>query len=164
MAQELRHVKPSPLVLGCLMVAWAVHHFDVHYARYAKYVSDHSIFIVGKEISLEDVRLSIEQMVGHFHEHPHIVFVATNLNYYKVVGLSSRNTSLADFNWQEIEFEGTTPHEFDARISEWLQPILSTGWRTQTSEKHCDPLCVKPSALVVYRKDRCFGLDSVISR
>ena len=164
MAQELRHVKPSPLVLGCLMVAWAVHHFDVHYARYAKYVSDHSIFIVGKEISLEDVRLSIEKMVDRFHEHPHTVFVATNLYYYEVLGLSSRNTSLAGLNWQEIELEGITTHEFDAQISNRMQPILSTGWRTRTSEKTGNPLYVKPSALVVYRKEHCFALDSVILR
>jgi hypothetical protein len=53
--------------------------------------------IVGKEISLEDVRLSIEKIVDRFHEHPHTVFVATNFHYYEVAGLSPRNTLPADF-------------------------------------------------------------------
>ena len=164
MAQELRHVKPSPLALGCLMAAWAVHHFDVHYARHAKYVSDHSIFHCRQGNQLGGCP-SLDRTDGRPlpRASPHRIR-GDQSQLLKGRRLSSRNTSLADFNWQEIEFEGTTPHEFDAQISELLQPILSTGWRTQTSEKHCDPLCVKPSALLVYRKGHCFGLDSVISR
>jgi hypothetical protein len=36
-------------------------------------------YIVGKEISLEDVRLSLEKMPDRFHEHPATVLVVTNL-------------------------------------------------------------------------------------
>lgn len=35
--------------------------------------------MVGKEISLEDVRLSLEKMPDRFHEHPATVLVVTNL-------------------------------------------------------------------------------------
>ena len=120
--------------------------------------------IVGKEISLEDVRLSIEKMVDRFHEHPRTVFVATNLYYYEVADMSPRNSPAADFNWQEIELEGSTTHEFDAQISNRLQPILNNGWRTRTSEKTGNPLYVNPSVVVIYRKDHRFALDSVIPR
>ena len=155
-------MKPSPLALRVLntgMGGGTVLTCAMHYMFLTI-----PFLIVGKEISLGDVRLSIEHMVGHFHEHPHTVFVATNLYYYEVLGLSSRNTSLAGLNWQEIELEGTTTHEFDAQISNRMQPILSTGWRTRTSEKTGNPLYVKPSALVVSRKEHCFALDSVILR
>src|SRR5690349_21429044 len=37
--------------------------------------------VVAKEISLEDVRLGLEKMPDRFHEHPHTVFVVTNLSY-----------------------------------------------------------------------------------
>jgi hypothetical protein len=165
MAQELKHVKPSPPALRVLDAGMGDGTVLTRTMR-----AMHNMFptipflVVGKEISLEDVRLSIEKMVDRFHEHPHTVFVATNLYYYEVAGLSPRNTSPADFNWQEIELEGTTTHEFDAQISNRLQPILSTGWRTRTSEKTGNPLYVKPSAVVIYRKDHRFALDSVIPR
>ncbi|MGZ5661112.1 MAG: hypothetical protein ACXWG6_07080, partial [Usitatibacter sp.] len=38
-------------------------------------------YIVGKEISLEDVRLALEKMPDRFHEHPHTVLAITNLRY-----------------------------------------------------------------------------------
>ena len=111
MAQELKHVKPNPPALRVLDAGMGDGTVLTRTMR-----AMHSMFptipflIVGKEISLEDVRLSIEKMVDRFHEHPHTVFVATNLYYYEVAGLSPRNTSPADFNWQEIELEGTTTH------------------------------------------------------
>jgi len=39
------------------------------------------LLVVGKEISLEDVRLALEKMPDRFHEHPHTVLVMTNLRY-----------------------------------------------------------------------------------
>ncbi len=38
-------------------------------------------FVVGKEISLEDVRLSLTKMSDRFFEHPAMVLVVTNLYY-----------------------------------------------------------------------------------
>ena len=38
-------------------------------------------YIVGKEISLEDIRLTLEKMPDRFYEHPETVLVLTNLNY-----------------------------------------------------------------------------------
>jgi hypothetical protein len=165
MAQELKHVKPHPPALRVLDAGMGDGTVLSRTMR-----AMHNMFptipflIVGKEISLEDVRLSIEKMVDRFQEHPHTVFVATNLYYYEVAGMSPRNSSAADFNWQEIALDGSTTHEFGAQLSDNLQPILSSGWRTRTSEKTGNPLYVKPSAVVIYRKDHRFALDSVIPR
>ncbi len=38
-------------------------------------------YIVGKEISLEDVRLAMQKMSDRFYEHPATVLVLTNLAY-----------------------------------------------------------------------------------
>ena len=37
--------------------------------------------IVGKEISIEDVRLSLDKLADRFLEHPEMVFVVTNMSY-----------------------------------------------------------------------------------
>ena len=38
-------------------------------------------YVVGKEISLEDVRLALQKMADRFFEHPATVLVLTNLDY-----------------------------------------------------------------------------------
>ena len=49
-------------------------------------------FLVGgKEISMEDVRLSIEKLPDRFIEHPNMVFFATNLHYSESASLTSKN-------------------------------------------------------------------------
>jgi len=165
MARELKHVRPNPPALRVLDAGMGD---GTVLARTMRAM--HNMFptipflILGKEISLEDVRLSIEKMVDRFHEHPHTVFVVTNLYYYEVAGLTPRNSPPADFNWREVELEGSTTHEFDAQISDQIQPILSAGWRTRTSEKTGNPLYEKPSVVVIYRKDHRFALDAVIPR
>lgn len=121
--------------------------------------------VVGKEISLEDVRLSVEKLPDRFHEHPHTVFVATNLFYYEAAGLMLRNADLRDkLNWHVIELDGDNTHGFDHQIRNQIQPILNDGWQTRTSEKTGNPRYVKPTVVVIYRKDHRFSLDRIIPR
>jgi hypothetical protein len=90
-SQELRHVKPNPPALKVLDAGMGDGTVLTRTVR-----AMHNMFptipflVVGKEISLEDVRLSIEKMTDRFHEHPQTVFVATNLYYYEVAGMSPR--------------------------------------------------------------------------
>ena len=51
--------------------------------------------IVGKEISLEDVRLGLEKMPDRFHEHPATVLVVTNLYYTEAPWLVPRSMEAA---------------------------------------------------------------------
>jgi hypothetical protein len=165
MARELKHVKPSPPALRVLDAGMGDGTVLTRTMRAMHHQFPTIPFlIVGKEISLEDVRLSIEKMVDRFHEHPHTVFVATNLYYYEVAGLTPRNSLPAEFNWREIALEGSTTLDFDKQISEQLQPVLSAGWGTRTSPKTGNPLYVNPSVVVIYRKDHRFALDAVIPR
>ena len=121
-------------------------------------------FIVGKEISLEDVRLSLEKLSDRFHEHPQTVFTVTNLYYSEAPKLRpNKPEAQAIMNRWEIELEGTTAHQFDEQIRA-LMPMLAQGWQTRSSEKTGNPLYVTPSMLVIYRKDQKFALDSIIPR
>ena len=120
--------------------------------------------IVGKEISLEDVRLSLEKMADRFFEHPLMVLVITNLLYSQAPGLHPKNPEeQANLKWWDIPLEGHTAHEFDAQIRS-LQPLLNEGWQTRTSSRTGNPLPVHPAVMVLYRADQRFVLDSVIPR
>jgi hypothetical protein len=121
-------------------------------------------YVVGKEISLEDVRLTLEKMPDRFHEHPATVLVVTNLYYTEAPSLMPRTVAAAaSLNWQEVALSGNTSYEFEKQITE-LQPLLSEGWQVRASEKTGNPLYTRPSVLVLYREDHKVLLDQIIPR
>lgn len=120
--------------------------------------------VVCKEISMEDVRLVLEKMADRFHEHPEMVLVFTNMYYSESPALRPNSVAAAaTLNWHEIELEGDTSHEFDQQIRA-LQPVLASDWQVKISEKTGNPHYVRPSVLVLYRKDRRFGLRPIVPR
>ncbi len=121
-------------------------------------------YIVGKEISLEDVRLTLEKMPDRFFEHPASVLVLTNLSYAESPWLLPR--SVADASsmvWQELALTGTTAHEFEQQITE-LDPFLARNWTVRTSPITGNPLYERPVVLVIYRDDYRFLLNDTIPR
>src|SRR5215470_8391726 len=65
------------------------------------------LFVVAKEISLEDVRLGLDKMPDRFHEHPATVFVVTNLHYSESPRLMPRDPRVAaTLNWREVRLCG----------------------------------------------------------
>ncbi len=66
-------------------------------------------YIVGKEISLEDVRLSLDKMADRFFEHPATVLVVTNMYYSEAPWLAPRALSSAtSLVWHEHALTGAT--------------------------------------------------------
>jgi hypothetical protein len=121
-------------------------------------------FIVGKEISLEDVRLSLEKLPDRFMEHPASVIVITNLYYAEAPWLRPRSVKhAAALNWHEVVLEGASSYEYGEQLAA-LDPLLVDGWQVRSSEKTGNPMYVRPSVLVIYRRDHSFLLDSVIPR
>jgi len=121
-------------------------------------------FIVGKEISLEDVRLSLEKLPDRFIEHPASVIVITNLYYAEAPWLRPRDVQMAAaLNWREVALEGDSAYEYGEQLRS-LDPFLVDGWQVKSSEKTGNPMYVRPSVLVIYRKDHSFLLDSVIPK
>ena len=118
--------------------------------------------IVGKEISQEDIRISLEKMADRFYEHPLTVLVLTNMLYSEAPWLRPRSNAMqAHLNWLEVPLEGSTAFEFDEQISD-LERIVQDCWKTTPSERTGNPLYETPSVLVLYRKDHEWPLAPVI--
>jgi hypothetical protein len=118
-------------------------------------------YVVGKEISLEDVRLALEKMPDRFSEHPSTVLVMTNMYYAEAPWL--RPASLAAANgllWHEVALKGTSAGAFDRQITD-LQGFLSTHWKARISKASGNPVYERPVVLVIYRDDHRLVLDSI---
>ena len=121
-------------------------------------------YFVGKEISLEDVRLSLDKMADRFHEHPATVVVVTNMYYTEAPWLAPKAlTAATSLVWHEEVLTGSTSAEFSEQINA-LEPFLAKNWQARHSPKTGNPIYERPVALVIYREDFRFLLDDVIPR
>ncbi len=121
-------------------------------------------YIVGKEISLEDVRLSLRKMVDRFYEHPATVLVVTNMYYTEAPWLTPRTVPAAtSMVWHEAGLTGSTSHDFAEQIAA-LEPFLAKNWQARHSPKTGNPVYEHPVALVIYREDYRFLLENVVPK
>jgi hypothetical protein len=119
-------------------------------------------YFTAKEISLEDVRLSLDKMPDRFHEHPATVLVITNMYYSEAPWLTPKSVSAAtSLLWHEVALSGSTSHEFSEQIAA-LEPFLTKNWQARHSPKTGNPIYERPVVLVIYRDDFRFLLDDVV--
>ena len=121
-------------------------------------------YVVGKEISLEDVRLALQKMSDRFFEHPATVLVLTNLAYADAPWLAVKSISAASsLVWHEAPLAGDSAYRFEQQITD-LVPFLSQNWKAGVSPKTGNPVYERPVVLVLYREDHKFLLDPIIPR
>ena len=119
--------------------------------------------VVGKEISLEDVRLSLDNMPDRLVEHPETVLVFTNLYYYEAPYLEPAKATENEPVRLDVHLSGTTSSDFERQIRA-LQDDIADLWQVVASPKTGNPRYVTPTILTVSRQDRAFVLDSVMPK
>ena len=164
-SEELAHIHPRPP---------AVRIFDagvgdgsvltrVMRAAHDRY-STMPFYIVGKEISLEDVRLTLQKMADRFFEHPATVLVLTNLAYADAPWLAVKSLNAASsMVWHELPLQGNSGHRFEQQIMD-LEPFLAQNWKAGVSARTGNPVYDRPVVLVIYREDHRFLLDPIIPK
>ena len=119
-------------------------------------------YVVGKEISLEDVRLTLQKMSDRFFEHPATVLVLTNLAYADAPWLAVKSLNAASsMVWHELPLAGNSAHRFEQQIMD-LEPFLAQNWKAGVSARTGNPVYERPVVMVVYREDHRFLLDPII--
>ena len=97
-AKELTHLRPTPPALRIFDAGMGDATILTHLMRslHRRYPIM-PFFIVAKEISLEDVRISLEKLSDRFMEHPATVMIVTNMYYAEAPWLrpSSVNSAAA---------------------------------------------------------------------
>jgi SAM-dependent methyltransferase len=121
-------------------------------------------YVVGKEISLEDIRLTLQKVADRFVEHPATVLVLTNLAYADAPWLAVKSVSAASsLVWHEVPLAGTTAHKFESQITD-LEPFLAENWKAGLSPKTGNPVYERPVVMVIYREDHKFLLDQILPK
>jgi SAM-dependent methyltransferase len=164
-AQEFANIKPRPPALRLFDagVGDGTVLTRVMRSMHARFPTM-PFYIVGKEISLEDIRLTLEKVADRFFEHPASVLVLTNLYYSEAPWLTPRSSVAArSLVWKDLALSGNSSHEFEEQITA-LQPFLSENWNAGVSPKSGNPVYERPVVLTIHRQDQGFLLDAVLPR
>ena len=118
-------------------------------------------FVSGKDVSMEDVRLTIEKLADRLVEHPNMVFVISNLNYSEAPSLRSKNEDKQKkMNWDVVKLKGNSSYGFNQQLTK-LDDILKNNWRVEEN-KSGNTTYENPSVIVIYREDQEFALEQII--
>jgi hypothetical protein len=122
------------------------------------------LYVVAKEISYEDVRLTLEKMADRLYEHPATVLVLTNLYYAEAPWLTPRSAAAAQsLIWKDVALSGNTSHGFAEQIT-GLEAFLAGNWRAGISKTTGNPVYLRPIILTLRRDDHTFLLDPILPR
>ncbi|MFY9840706.1 MAG: hypothetical protein WAK55_30415 [Xanthobacteraceae bacterium] len=164
-SEELAHIHPRPPAVRVFDAGVGDGSVLVRVMRAMHDRFPHMPFyMIGKEISLEDVRLTLQKMSDRFFEHPASVLVLTNLAYADAPWLAVKSLSAASsLVWHELPLIGNSAHAFEKQIIS-LEPFLSENWKANVSARTGNPIYERPVVLVIYREDHRFLLDPIIPK
>src|SRR6202161_2833920 len=161
-SEELAHIHPRPPAVRLFDAGVGDGSVLTRMMRAAHDRFPHMPFyIVGKEISLEDVRLTLQKMSDRFFEHPATVLVLTNLAYADAPWLAVKSLSAAaSMVWHELPLAGNSSHAFEEQII-GLESFLGQNWKAGVSARTGNPVYERPVVLVLYREDHRVLLDPI---
>src|SRR5271169_1681682 len=164
-SEELAHIHPRPPAVRVFDAGVGDGSVLVRVMRAMHDRFPHMPFyMVGKEISLEDVRLTMQKMSDRFFEHPATVLVLTNMAYADAPWLAVKSLNAASsLVWHELPLQGNSAHRFEQQIID-LEPFLAQNWKAGVSARTGNPVYERPVVLVIYREDHRFLLDPIIPK
>ena len=164
-SEELAHIHPRPPAVRLFDAGIGDGSVLTRVMRAAHDRFPHMPFyVVGKEISLEDVRLTLQKMSDRFFEHPSTVLVLTNLAYADAPSLAVKSLNAASsLVWHELPMIGNSAHQFEQQIMD-LEPFLGLNWKAGVSPRTGNPVYERPVVLVIYREDHRFLLDPILPK
>ena len=159
--QEARKIKPGPDALRIFDAGLGDATVLVEVMRSLHSLHPHVPWlVVGKEISLEDVRIALDRLPDRFLEHPEMVFVVSNMTYGEATNLRP-GPGKGPLNWRHTALEGSTTFEFAQQIRN-LNDTVVEDWQVVTSPQTGNPIYVRPAVHIIYRKDREFILRRIL--
>ncbi len=121
-------------------------------------------YVVGKEISLDDARLTLHKPPDRFVEHPQTLLVLSHLPYAEAPTLQPATAEKrAQLVFKTVELEGDTSRSFGEQLRD-QGDFMAAHWTVEPSPKTGNPLYVTPTVMIIHRRDQRFALDAVVPR
>lgn len=119
--------------------------------------------VVAKKHGLDDLRVSLGNMIDRFAEHPMTVMVVTNMYFREAVSFFAQSARVAmSINWKEVALEGTTAFDFQNQISS-LHEDFAADWSVVRDDRG-QVTYERPNVLLIYRKDHKFLLEGILPK
>jgi SAM-dependent methyltransferase len=119
------------------------------------------VYAVAQEVSMENVRLTLDKMHDRFQEHPATLLAITNMRYREAPWLTPEGGQ--PIVWHEVALTGSSAGEFEAQI-EALTPFLAANWQARISERSGNPVYLQPAVLLLYRADQRFLIEPLLPK
>ena len=120
-------------------------------------------YIAGKELSLEDVKLTLDKVPDRLFEHPATVMVLTNMYYAEAPWLAPRSPRLPPA-WSGARWPCGDILRRIRGPDRGPRAVSGGELAGQRQPRTGMPIYERPVVLVFYREDHQFLLDSVIPR
>ena len=114
------------------------------------------IFVVGKEISIDDINVLLSFLGDRFAEHKTLIFNITNCNYKDLTNLTPNNVK-----FEKLELVGNKGIDFTKTLMN-LSPYVRKNWKLSFDRSKG---IIKPKSkifLSIYRKDQKRFLNHLI--
>ena len=115
------------------------------------------IFVVGKEISIDDINVLLSFLGDRFAEHKTLIFNITNCSYKDLNNFTSDNVK-----FEKLELVGKKGIDF-TKILMSLSPYVKKNWKLSFNNKNGS---IKPKSkifLTIYRKDQKKKLKQLLN-
>ena len=116
------------------------------------------IFVVGKEISIDDINVLLSFLGDRFAEHKTLIFNITNCNYKDLTNLTPNNVK-----FEKLELVGNKGIDFTKTLMN-LSPYVRKNWKLSFDRSKG---IIKPKSkifLSIYRKDQKRFLNHLIPK
>ena len=95
-----------------------------------KYLPNKPIFVVGKEISIDDINVLLSFLGDRFAEHKTLIFNITNCNYNDLTNLTPNNVK-----FEKLELVGNKGIDFTKTLMN-LSPYVRKNWKLSFNNKN----------------------------
>ena len=114
------------------------------------------IFVVGKEISVDDIDNLLGFLADRFFEHKNLIFCITNSSYNDF-----NKQNLTNIKFIKKELKGKTSFSFTKQLL-GMNDLIKKNWELKEENKSTLLLPKQKTLLAIYREDQKVALDHLI--
>ena len=124
-------------------------------AAHEKFPED-PIFVIGKEISVDDIDNLLSFLADRFYEHKNLIFCITNASYNDF-----NKQNLTKIKYMKKELKGKTSFSFTKQLMR-MNSLIKKNWELKEDNRSTLLKPKQKTLIAIYRDDQKIALDHLI--